>query len=322
MRSIMKSGRGFSSLVGAAVLGASALVASHASASVIYGIDNNNNLFNFNSGTPGNIISGKFITGLAGGERIISIDGRPATSELFAMSTLNKLYTLNPLTGAATAVGSGFAPGLNGNSFGFDFNPTVDRIRVVSDADQNMRLNPVTGGLAGTDTNLAYAAGDINVGKNPSVVGSAYTNSVSSPVPTQTTLYGIDSVNDVLVRQGSVNVSNPLIVGTDESPNTGLLHTVGAGLGFDATNLVGFDIDPADGVAYAALQPNGSATSNLYVINLTTGLATNSGTIIGGVQVADIAIEPGIGFIIPEPGSILSFTAAALALGVRRRQKA
>src|SRR4051812_32595354 len=119
MRSIMKSGRGFSSLVGAAVLGASALVASHASASVIYGIDNNNNLFNFNSGTPGNIISGKFITGLGGGARIISIDGRPPTSNFFAMSPLNNPYARTLLGGASTAVGSGFAPGLNGNSFGF-----------------------------------------------------------------------------------------------------------------------------------------------------------------------------------------------------------
>src|SRR5436189_5619940 len=82
MQSMKKSVRNFSALVGAAVLGASALVASNASAAVIYGIDTANNLFNFNSATPTNIVSGKFITGLAGGERIIAIDGRPVSSEL------------------------------------------------------------------------------------------------------------------------------------------------------------------------------------------------------------------------------------------------
>jgi hypothetical protein len=53
---------------------------------------------------------------------------------------------------------------LNGSSFGFDFNPTVDRIRVQSDADQNLRLNPATGALAATDTTLSFAVGDTNQG--------------------------------------------------------------------------------------------------------------------------------------------------------------
>src|SRR5947207_1869584 len=210
--------------------------ADRARAAVIYGVDTQDNLFSFDSAAPNQIISGHFITGLSGGEHIIAIDFRPLTGELYAMSTLNKLYTVDTSTAALSAVGSGFTPQLNGNSFGFDFNPTVDRIRVVSDADQNLRLNPTTGGLAAIDTSPVYAAGDPTAGKNPSVVGAAYSNNVDGA--TTTTLYDIDSVLDTLVIQ------NPA--------NAGTLNTVGA-LGVDVTNLLGFDIGP-DGTAYAAMQ--------------------------------------------------------------------
>ena len=44
-----------------------------------------------------------------------------------------------------------FTPALSGTAFGFDFNPTVDRIRVVSDTGQNLRLNPDTGAVAAVD---------------------------------------------------------------------------------------------------------------------------------------------------------------------------
>jgi hypothetical protein len=125
---------------------------------------------------------------------------------------------------------------LDGNSFGFDFNPTVDRIRVVSNAGQNLRLNPDTGQIVDSDPNtpgvqsdsdLAYATGDSNQGQSPNVVGSAYTNNVAGA--TTTTLYGIDSALDILVTQ------NP--------PNNGTLNTVGA-LGVNATGVVGFDVRP------------------------------------------------------------------------------
>ena len=48
---------------------------------------------------------------------------------------------------------------LAGSDFGFDFNPTVDRIRLISDADQNLRLNPMTGGVAATDSMLKHNSG-------------------------------------------------------------------------------------------------------------------------------------------------------------------
>src|SRR3954454_22564873 len=104
---LMNKVRGLLGVACAAALAGSALFAQRASAAIIYAVDTQNNLFNFDSNTPINIgTNAHFITGLGNGEQIISIDGRPATSQLFAMSNFSKLYTLDPNTGAATAVGS------------------------------------------------------------------------------------------------------------------------------------------------------------------------------------------------------------------------
>lgn len=148
-------------------------------------------------------------------------------------------------------------PTLAGTAFGFDFNPTVDRIRLVSDAEQNLRLNPDNGAVAATDGPLAYAAGDRNAGRDPAVTGSAYTNSVRGA--TATTLFGIDTTTDALV------VQNP--------PNAGTLTTVGAGLGFDAREGVGFDI-ATSGAAYAVSRNADDTASELHLVNLGTGAAT------------------------------------------------
>ena len=89
----------------------------------------------------------------------------------------------------------------------------------------------LTGGLAGTDTNLAYVAGDPNFANNPNVTHSAYTDNFAGA--TTTTLYGIDAGLDILVRQGGLN-------GTP-SPNLGGLTTIG-GLGINIAEDGGFDI--------------------------------------------------------------------------------
>jgi len=270
-----------------------------APAALIYGLSTNNNLFSFDSATPATIQSGAFITGLQQNEQILNIDFRPSTGQLVGLGSSNRLYTINPTSGAATAIGSGFTPALNGNAFGYDVNPVADRVRVTSDVDSNFRLDPNTGALSATDANLAYAAGDPNVGQDPSVVGLAYTN----PAAGLTTLYGIDSRLDRLVTVGSV--------GGAISPNTGQLFTVGA-LGVDAANLVGFDIGQ-NGIAYAAIQPTNSGVSNLYLINLNTGAATQIDRIIGGTVVRDIAV------VIPEPASILGLAGITFFLGAGRR---
>ncbi len=240
------------------------------SAATVYGLTATNQLIKFDSATPATVTS-VAITGTQAGENILGIDFRPATGELFAIGSASRLYTINTTTGVATQVGSAGAFALSGTDFGFDFNPVPDRIRVVSNTGQNLRLNPNDGTLSATDTPLNPGA--------PNVVGAAYTNSFAGTATT--TLYVIDSTTDTLYTQGGIN-------GTP-SPNAGTLTAIGP-LGINVTNEAGFDIAPGDSTAYAALQVVGNASSGLYRINLTTGAATLVGTIGGGLLIRDIAV--------------------------------
>ena len=234
-----------------------AVPAGASAAEKLYGVTTDNELVSFTSQAPGKDGNARTITGLAENDKVVGIDIRPATDQLYALGSSSRLYVINPATARARAItGSSFTPPLNGAAFGFDFNPTVDRIRIVSDADQNLRLNPNDQAVTG-DGPLQYAAGDAAAGQNPVVTASAYTNSV--PGATATQLFGIDSGRDTLVLQ------NP--------PNNGTLNTVGA-LGVDTREQNGFDIGTGN-VAYAAFGGTGEG-SFLYRIDTTTGAATKA----------------------------------------------
>src|SRR5205823_1424681 len=69
---------------------------------VVFG---NNTFGSFDSATPGTVTGLVTITGLQGGESLLAIDCRPATGQIYGLGSTNRLYTLNPLTGAATPVG-------------------------------------------------------------------------------------------------------------------------------------------------------------------------------------------------------------------------
>jgi hypothetical protein len=241
----------------------------------LVGITISNKLVKFDTSSPGVITGVTNISGLQVGEQVQAIDFRAATGELYGVGSSNRLYLIDPVTGVASAVGS-FNPFLNGSFFDVDFNPLTDRLRVVSDARQNLRLNPDTA-VALADPNLTYAAGDINGPLNPSIVGIAYTNNFGGAA--SSTLYGIDWQLDTLVIQA------------DATDDTGRLLTVGP-LGVDTTAHVGFDIAPGTGVAYASLTLQGDTVSRLFTINLTTAQATQLGA-IGTVDfIRDIAVAP------------------------------
>ena len=230
----------------------------------------------FDSKTPGTTTAPIAVTGLAQNETLHGITFRPKNNQLIGLGSSSRMYTINPTTGAATPIGPGpFTPALNGTVFGFDFNPTVDRIRVVSDTGQNLRMHPDTGALAGMDANI-----------NPgglAVSAVAYTNSSPSASRRFTTLYNIDVTGNKLVTQGGLN-GNP-------SPNTGTVIDVGP-LGVDPTGAAGFDIVylGASNYAYAAMTVGG--TTSLYSISLATGAATAVAPIGGGVAVKALAILP------------------------------
>ena len=250
------------------VRGLAADIGSAASNLNVYGLTTGNQIVRFNSARPNTILSTVAVTGLAGGENLLGIDFRPATGQLYGLGSTSRLYTINLATGAATAVGAAGAFTLTGTDFGFDFNPTVDRIRVVSNTGQNLRLNPNDGTLTATD-------GPLNPG-TPQVTAAAYTNNFSGA--TTTTLYDIDSGNDTLYTQ------NP--------PNNGTLVPVGA-LGVDVGAVNGFDIAAGSGTALAGLQLAGGTTSQLYSINLTNGAASFIGPVGTATPLRGLAIATG-----------------------------
>ena len=239
-----------------------AVLAPAASAERFVAVDAQNRLYTLDSDAPGTWKRAA-LTGLASGERIVGLDVRPLNRQLIGVTNRSRLVAISRAKRSATAIGAApFTPALSGASFGFDFNPTVDRIRLVSSAGQDLRLHPDTGAVAATDKPLAYKAGDAGAGAAPAVLGSAYTNSVRGA--TTTALYGIDSGRDTLVLQAP--------------PNDGVLSTVGP-LGVNLAGPLGFDISARDGVAYVLARRAGAPRSRLYSVDLTTGAAKQLGAI-------------------------------------------
>lgn len=186
------------------------------------------------------------ITGLQPQETILAIDFRPATGQLYGISSGSRLYVIDPMTGMARMIGAGpLTTPLSGMIAGFDFNPTVDRIRVVTSNGQNLRLNPETGGIGATDLS-------INGVDNAMITGVAYTNNKAGAATT--TLYDIDVTTKKLYKQ--------------LPPNDGKLVEVGS-LKLDIEGEGGFDIAPKDSIAIGLYAINGVPT--LFKVNLTTG---------------------------------------------------
>lgn len=258
---------------------------------LLYAVSTNNNLLSFYSGTPGFINSSVPITGITAGQTLVGTDFRPNTGQLIGMGydantagANSQLYVIDPATGVATSLGAAIRLELGGptDNIGFDFNPTVDRIRVTSTNRANLRLNPNNGALAAPDGQLTYAAADQNASQTPRIGAVGYTNSF--PGSTATTLYDIDEALSILTIQ------NP--------PNDGVLNTVGntTGLTLNSSNAlvdldIYFDRTALTNQAFLSANPNGQATSNLYTLTLGSGNASLVGAIGLGVAVRDISAQ-------------------------------
>ncbi len=235
------------------------------------------------------------------GVNLTGIDFRPATNVLYGYDG-NILYTVDINTGAATVL---FDVNNASGNVGFDFNPTVDRIRVVDASGLNMRLNQLTGATT-VDGAHIFAAGDMNFGRTPAFTAVAYTNSDTDPA-TGTTLFGIDASLGQLI--------------TITTPNGGAINTVGS-LGLGALSAItGFDIltQGALNTAYFAATLVGSVSSQLYTINLGTGAASLVGNIGVPTTVQGLALAT-----VPEPSTwvMLAVGLSVVGAAARRRRSA
>ena len=312
-------GRAYCAAAVAATLLAGA--AREAAAVPAYALTDENDLILIDTAAPEDILAGGPITGLntaLGTQDLIGIDFRPATGQLYGIGNLGGIFVINPQTRVAVQTGTllpdptditdGNAPftGLSGSRYGIDFNPLPDRLRIVSNTEQNLRVNVDTG-LTITDGDLQYGANQPGAtGDNPNVTSAAYTNSFApSPrtPPPGTTLYTID----VRSSEDRLLIQNP--------PNAGTLTLVGS-LGVDAASVSGFDI-VADGsgnnTGLAALQLIDQGVSRLYSINLATGAATPLGIIGGGDIIDGLAV-------VPEPAGLALLGLGAAGFLARRRR--
>ena len=227
-----------------------------------------NKLVSFDIGTPGTVRTSVAVTGLQSGENLLGIDFRPADGQLYGVGSTGRLYTLNGTTGAATLKATLAADAtdttlpftaLAGTDFGVDFNPVADRLRIVSNTGQSLRIN--------VDTGATTTDGAINGGAaSTSVNAAGYTNSFAGTA--STTLFVIDAVNSTLYTQ------NP--------PNNGTL-TVPVPLGVTATSVAGFDIDAKTNTGYAVMTVGGAR--NLYALNVSATSAP--ATLIGALGVTE-----------------------------------
>ncbi|MCW2923172.1 MAG: polymerase, partial [Thermoleophilia bacterium] len=151
-------------------------------------------VLHFDSATPGTVDGLAPVTGLANGETVVGLDQRPATDEMYVLTKVGavaKLRVLYPITGVldtpltlAADPADLTSPYTNfgaATAYGIDFNPVPDRLRVTTDLDANVRVNPTTG-LVTTDNDLS-AGTDLGV---------AYTNNFSGAVTTTLYAYNWD----------------------------------------------------------------------------------------------------------------------------------
>ena len=266
----------------------------------LVGLTSTNSLIRFDSATPGTLIGAPVaVTGLLGADVLGGIDYRPSNSLLYGVGSDGagnvRVYTINATTGVATAINAvATATPLTGTAFDVDFNPVPDAIRVVDAAGNSTRFSPATGlqGSGAPDTDLFYDPNDIDgqnvaffgsVGAVPTtitVAAAGYTNGAGATV---TTLYGIDTALDVLVRIGGPD--------GPPSPNTGASVAL-TELRDGGFNLINFgasaslDIQAGTDLAFA------SNTTTVYGIALGTGTVTTLGTVGGGFSLRDLVIAP------------------------------
>ena len=107
---------------------------------VAAGLTSTGELVGFASNDPKNFTTIGPITGLQGDQKVVGIDCRVSNATVYGVGDRGGIYTLNLQTAAATKV-SQLTVALNGTSFGVDFNPAANRLRVVSDTGQNLRHN-------------------------------------------------------------------------------------------------------------------------------------------------------------------------------------
>jgi Domain of unknown function (DUF4394) len=249
----------------------------------VVGLTTDGRLVRFDADTPGRARGIGRVKGLAGDRSLVGVDYRVQDGQLYGVGDAGGVYTLSTSDAAATKV-SQLTVALSGASFGVDFNPAANRLRVVSDTGQNLRHNlddatATTPPLAGAT--VADATLTVPPATTPAmgIGAAAYTNNDLDP-NTGTTLFDLDTAADQVAAQSPANAG--LLAATGK-----LLVDAGPAAGFDIySRTSGGTTQGNQGFATVSVLGRYS----LYKVSLLTGATSRIGSFRPAAQVVDIAI--------------------------------
>ena len=229
-----------------------------------FGLTDDGRLVRFATRAPERARTVDFIAGLSGADTaLVGVDFRVQDGKLYGVGNYGGVYTIDTKTAQATLVSTLTVP-LSGNTFGVDFNPAADRLRIISDTGQNLAHNVNADGVTASNAMLTYTPPPAAPVVASGVVAAAYTNNDLNQPATGTTLFDLDTMLDQIVIQSP--------------PGNGILVATGQ-LGFDPGAEGGLDIYTrlSKGIAvsnhaFATLATNGKYS--LVGISVLTGRAT------------------------------------------------
>ncbi|MDP9444252.1 MAG: DUF4394 domain-containing protein [Actinomycetota bacterium] len=235
-------------------------------------------LYRFRVDAPGHARRLGAVEGLTVDTRLVGIDRRVQNRRLYGVGDHGGVYTINVRHRRAAKVSQLTAP-LLGTHFGVDFNPAADRLRVISDAGQNLRHDVNPGGTTTVDGMLNYPP---DMPRAEGVTAAAYTNN-DLDATTSTTLFDVDTALDQGAIQAPANAGSLSAtgrLGINAAPNTGADTWTGLEDGKAAANR-----------GFVTLRPVGSHRFALYAMNLLTGELSRRGHFPRGMRVADLAVD-------------------------------
>ncbi|MGW6930783.1 DUF4394 domain-containing protein [Lentzea sp. NPDC054927] len=220
----------------------------------------------------------RLIQGFAGDTAAIGLDFRVQNGLMYLVGNQGGIYTVKTppqVTDPVVTKVSQLTVPLYGTNFGVDFNPALDRLRVISDTGQNLRHNLGDN----TTTEDAVLSTPPALGPTRGVTAAAYTNNDLNP-DTATTLFDIGTATDEVLVQSPAN--NGLLTATGK-----LTVDAGGNAGFDIySTLSGGKATSAAGFA-TLVAPDG--TVSLYTVNLLNGTATSVGRF--PLPITDLAVS-------------------------------
>ncbi len=246
----------------------------------VFGLSSDNALIRFDADQPRRERFVGYISGFDTDTWVVGIDFRVQDGLLYAVGDKGGIYTVDTKNAQAALV-ERLDIALQGASFGVDFNPAADALRVISDTGQNLR-HPFSGPTQ-------FVTQDDMFLRNPPVppavavprtgiAAAAYTNNDLS-LETGTTLFDVDPTLGQVLVQSPANSGNVVASGN---------------LRVDAGPVAGFDIYSRLSKGIASLNQGYAALAvgdayRFFRVNLLTGRASFAGQF--DVAVFDIAVE-------------------------------